>query len=82
MGGIKVNPRRKGGSKFYRKFGEDNPTIMAIRRYEKEIAELEIKRAAANDAEDWSARNWCDAQLYAKRGNLQVLKEKVKKIYY
>lgn len=62
-----------------RKYRDDHPDMLAVRRYEKEIAALEEKYDAANKAHDWTMRNFCAAQLLAKRGNLKLLKEKMSK---
>lgn len=57
----------------------ETPNMKAIRRYQEEIASLEAKSAAANEAHDWSMRNFYNAQLMAKRENLKVLIEKTQK---
>lgn len=56
-----------------------SPNIEAIERYEREIAYWEQKYQEANDAHDWSARNEAACALYAKRGNLEILRSKLNK---
>lgn len=62
-----------------RKYRDDHPDMIAMRKYEAEIASLEEKQEAAFKAHDWSMRNFYGAQLLAKRGNLKLLKEKMSK---
>lgn len=54
-----------------------SPNQEAIERYEREIAYWEKKYDEANRNHDWSARNEAGTNLYIKRTNLAVLKEKV-----
>lgn len=56
---------------------ELHPNHEAILRYQREIAYWEEEYRKANEAHDWSARNWASCQLYAKRGNLERLKQVV-----
>ena len=60
-----------------KKTEELHPDHEAILRYQQEIAYWEQKYDEANNACDWSARNWASCQLHAKRGNLERLKELV-----
>lgn len=60
-----------------RKYDEDNPNVIAIRRYESEIATLEEKRDKANEEHDWSMRHFYTNQLNAKKANLEILKQKM-----
>lgn len=54
-----------------------SPNQEAIERYEREIAYWEQKYDEANRNHDWSARNEAGTNLYIKRTNLAVLKEKL-----
>ena len=59
-----------------KKFDENHPTYKAILRYEQEIAVLEEKRDKANEACDWTMRNFYANQITAKRTNMEILKAK------
>ena len=54
------------------------PNLRNIQKYEEEIARLEKVREQADKDQDWCMRNFYDAQLFAKRGNLERLKNKTK----
>ena len=69
--------RTKATFKERPKYTEDNPTIRAIRQYEREIAELEEKRDKANEEQDWTMRHWYSNQIAAKTKNMEILQEKV-----
>ena len=60
-----------------RKYDDDNPNVIAIRRYESEIATLEKKRDKANEEHDWCMRHFYTNQLNAKKANLEILKQKM-----
>lgn len=64
-----------------RKFSEEHPTMVSIRKYESEIEALEQKRDAANAAHDWTMRNFYANQIEAKRVNMEILIVKYKKHY-
>ena len=74
MEGIK---KKRKKSYIQPKYNEKNPTVIAIRKYEQEILELEKKRAEATASEDWSMRNWYSNQINAKEKNMNLLKEKL-----
>lgn len=69
-------------SKLQKKYSNVHPDIVAINKYEQDIKRLEKQREEADKAHDWPMRNFCDAQLRAKRGNLQELKNKINKRYF
>lgn len=59
------------------KFDEDNPTVISIRKYEKELEVLYEKREKANEERDWCMRNWYNNQIHAKEVNMKLLKKKI-----
>ena len=59
------------------KYNEKHPTVIAIRKYEKEIEALEIKRDDAEEKKDWSMRHFYANQIEAKRKNMEILQEKL-----
>ena len=67
------------GNKKPKKYSDDNPNVRAIHKYEKEIEALQEKYEAAHAAQDWSMRHFYANQIAAKRANMQLLLEKVKR---
>ena len=67
------------GNKKPRKYSEEDPTVRAIHKYEREIEALQKKYEEANDAQDWSMRNWYYNQMAAKRTNMELLLDKMKR---
>ncbi len=66
-------------AKKVKKYSDDNPTVRAIHKYEKEIEALQVKYDEANNAQDWSMRHFYYNQMQAKRANMQLLIDKMKR---
>lgn len=56
----------------------ESPNMVAIRKYEEEIAALEIKYRQANEAHDWTMRSFYYNLIVAKRTNMEILKAKTR----
>ena len=66
-------------AKKMKKYSDDNPTMRAIHKYEQEIAALQKKYEQANEEHDWSMRHFYYNQMQAKRSNMQLLIDKMKR---
>lgn len=66
-------------AKKTKKYSVDNPDVRAINKYEQEIAALQKKYEQANEAQDWSMRHFYYNQMQAKRANMQLLIDKMKR---
>ena len=60
-----------------RKYDNNHPDIIAVRKYEHDIAELKKKYDEANEAHDWCMRHFYYAQITSKSANLELLKQKI-----
>lgn len=60
---------------------KETPNEQAIRKYEEEIAALQVKYNEANEKHDWSMRHFYANQISAKKGNLEWLLSKSKTKY-
>lgn len=65
------------GNVKQKKFSDDNPNIIAILKYEQEIAALQEKYDKADEAHDWCMRHFYYNQMEAKRTNMEILKQKL-----
>lgn len=65
------------GNRKQRKYDESHPDIIAIHKYEHDIAVLKEKYEQANDAHDWCMRHFYYTQIENKSANLEALKQKV-----
>ena len=66
-------------AKKVKKYSDDNPTMRAIHKYEQEIEALQEKYDEAIAAQDWSMRHFYANQITAKRTNMQLLLDKMKR---
>ena len=66
-------------AKKVKKYSDYKPTMLAIHKYEQEIEALQEKYDEANAAQDWSMRHFYANQITAKRTNMQLLLDKMKR---
>lgn len=64
-------------SKVIPKYRDDNPNLIAIRKYEEEIKVLEKKRDDAEKECNWTMRHFFANQITAKRTNMEMLQSKL-----
>lgn len=69
------------GNVKQKKYDENNPDVLALKKYQQEIQTLQEKYDKANEEHDWSMRHFYGNQIQAKKANMGLLVEKLKKRY-